>query len=383
MEVSVIIVNYNVKYFLEQTLKSAEEALADIESEIIVIDNNSSDGSIEFLKSKFPDVRFIVNRENVGFSKANNIGIKLARGKYSLVLNPDTVIGKDVINGCIQWMDSHTDCGGIGVRMIDGNGVFLPESKRSFPSPWVSFCKMFGLTWLFPKSPLFAKYHLRYLDENAPHKIDILAGAYMFIRTALLQRTGGFDEDFFMYGEDIDLSFRMVEEGFFNYYIPQTIIHYKGESTKKDSIRYVKVFYEAMLIFFRKHYPNYSTLYSFFIKAAVFLKAFFAVLKRIMVAAFGFMFGRKKQSGLKWLVVSDNPQKIKDNLAGKGFDDISVEPLSGAVINTGNTDVVLDDSCMTYQQIIDFISLNSNPDLRFHIYSSANDMIISPKMQII
>ena len=383
MEISVIIVNYNVKYFLEQTLRSAQEALSGIESEIIVIDNNSCDGSIGFLKSRFPDVKFIVNTENVGFSRANNIGIKLARGKYTLILNPDTVIGKDAITGCIEWMYSHPDCGGIGVRMIDGNGVFLPESKRSFPSPWVSFCKMFGLTWLFPKSPLFAKYHLRYLNENVPHKIDILAGAYMFIRTGLLQKTGGFDEDFFMYGEDIDLSYRMVEEGFLNYYIPRTIIHYKGESTKKDSIHYVRVFYEAMLIFFRKHYPNYSALYSFFIKTAVFLKAFFAVLKRILTAPFGFMFKRKKQSSLKWLIVSGNPERIKDNLARKGFDNTKAESVPDARIGVDDTDIVLDDSCMTYQQIINFISRHSNPDLRFHIYSSANDMIISPKMQII
>lgn len=383
MDVSVIIVNYNVKYFLEQTLKSAMEALAGIESEIIVIDNNSDDDSIEFLKPGFPEVKFIENAENVGFSRANNIGIKLAQGRYTLILNPDTVIGKDAITGCIQWMDSHSDCGGIGVRMVDGNGVFLPESKRSFPSPWVSFCKMFGLAALFPQSSLFAKYHLRYLDEKKPHKIDILAGAYMFIRTDLLQKIGGFDEDFFMYGEDIDLSYRIVEEGYFNYYIPRTIIHYKGESTRKDSIRYVRVFYEAMLIFFRKHYPNYSVLYSFFIKTAVFLKAFFAIQKRVLTVPFRFLFKNEKQSGSKWLIISDNPGKIKANLAGKGVDNIMVKTLSDNVIPSGTTDVVLDNSCMTYQQIITFISANSNTDLRFHIYSSGNNMIISPKMLII
>lgn len=383
MEISVVIVNYNVKYFLEQTLKSVIEALAGIKSEIIVIDNNSDDGSIPFLKPKFREVEFIENIENVGFSRANNIGIKLAKGKYTLILNPDTIIGKQAITDCLKWMDSHADCGGIGVRMVDGNGVFLPESKRSFPSPWVSFCKIFGLTWLFPQSPIFAKYHLRYLDEYSPHKIDILAGAYMFIRTGLLQKTGGFDEDFFMYGEDIDLSFRMVKEGFSNYYIPCTIIHYKGESTKKDSIRYVRVFYEAMLIFFRKHYPNYSGVYSFFIKTAVFLKAFFAVLKRLLTVPLRLFFPYSRPAPSCWVVVSDSPEKIKDNLYRKGFNDIVCESASCVKINFTNADVVLDDRCMTYQQMITFISENSNPELRFHIYSNDNDIIVSPKMQLV
>ena len=200
-DVSIVIVNYRVKFFLEQTIRSAQEALRHLDGEIIVIDNNSGDDSIPFLKQRFPDVIYIENTENVGFARANNQGFEIAKGKYTLILNPDTIIGERTILDCINWYESHPDCGGIGVMMSDGNGVFLPESKRSFPTPWVSFCKIFGLSALFPYSPYFAKYHLRYLSKEQPHKVDILAGAYIFVRTDILQKCQGFDNDFFMYGE--------------------------------------------------------------------------------------------------------------------------------------------------------------------------------------
>lgn len=230
--VSIVIVNYRVRYFLEQTIRSAQEALQGIGGEIIVIDNNSQDGSIEYIKSLFPGI-IIENKENAGFGKANNQGFAIAKGEYTLILNPDTIIGKDSIADCIRFYNGHPDCGAIGVSMHDGNGVFLPESKRSFPTPWVSFCKIFGLSSLFPRSRTFAKYHLRYLPADAPHSIDILSGAFTFVKTDLLRKINGFDEDFFMYGEDIDLSFRIAKAGYRNYYIPTPIIHYKGESTQK------------------------------------------------------------------------------------------------------------------------------------------------------
>ncbi|MBQ4367509.1 MAG: glycosyltransferase family 2 protein, partial [Muribaculaceae bacterium] len=269
MEVTVVIVNYRVKFFLEQTLRSVMEALEGLQSEVIVVDNHSGDDSIAFQRQRFPGVTFIENPENVGFARANNQAIMQAQGKFTLILNPDTIITRDCITQGLAWMRDHERCGAIGVRMVDGNGVFLPESKRSFPTPWVSFCKIFGLSALFPRSRWFAKYHLRYLDDRQPHAIDILAGAYMLCRTALLQQVGGFDEDFFMYGEDIDLSFRLVQAGYENWYLPVEMIHYKGESTKKDSMRYVRVFYEAMLIFYRKHFPRFSVLFYPIVKLGV------------------------------------------------------------------------------------------------------------------
>ena len=282
IDVSIVIVNYRVKYFLEQTVRSAKEALAGFSGEIIVVDNNSGDDSIEHLRKCFPDVIVIENRENAGFGRANNQGFAIARGKFTLILNPDTIIGSHTLRDCMDFYDKHADdCGGIGVCMLDGNGRFLPESKRAFPTPWVSFCKIFGLSSLFPKSPLFAKYHLRYLPYDRPHRVDILSGAFIFIRTDLLRSIGGFDEDFFMYGEDIDLSYRILKGGFHNYYLPVDILHYKGESTEKSSFRYVHVFYEAMLIFFRKHYSGMSLLLSIPIKIAIYTKASVALVRML------------------------------------------------------------------------------------------------------
>ena len=243
MELTVVIVNYRVKYLLEQTLRSVEQAMQGIAGEVIVVDNLSGDDSIAFSRERHPGVTYIENQENVGFARANNQAIMQARGEYTLILNPDTIITPRCLQDGIAWMRSHPKCGAIGARMMDGNGVFLPESKRSFPTPWVSFCKIFGLSKLFPRSPWFAKYHLRYLSDLEPQCIDILSGAYMLCRTNVLQQLGGFDEDFFMYGEDIDLSYRIVKAGYENWFLPTPMVHYKGESTHKDSMRYVRVFY--------------------------------------------------------------------------------------------------------------------------------------------
>lgn len=272
MKLSIIIVNYNVKYFLEQCLRSVLKASRNIETEIFVVDNNSSDGSIAYLTSLFPEVIFIANKDNPGFSKANNQAIELAKGEYILLLNPDTVVEEDTFSNVCRFMDEHPDAGALGVKMLDGDGNFLPESKRGFPSPWNSFCKMFGLSKLFPKSPFFAKYHLRYLDENQIHEVDVLAGAFMLLRKSVLDKTGLLDDTFFMYGEDIDLSYRITLAGYKNYYLPTPIIHYKGESTKKD-IKYVKIFYQSMIIFFNKHYPHYGKLYTVLIYAAIYIRA--------------------------------------------------------------------------------------------------------------
>ena len=257
MDLSVIIVNYQVKFFLEQALLSVHRACQRLRVEVIVVDNASTDGSTELLRDSFPWVRAICNSQNVGFARANNQAITQAKGKYVLLLNPDTVVAEDTFDRCFAFMETHPEAGGLGVKMVDGSGVFLPESRRGFPDPFVAFCKTFGLSALFPKSRVFNRYYLGYLDAGQTHPADVLSGAYMWLRREALDRSGTLDESFFMYGEDIDLSYRITQAGYLNYYFPETtIIHYKGESTKKGSLNYVRVFYQAMIIFANKHFTG-------------------------------------------------------------------------------------------------------------------------------
>jgi GT2 family glycosyltransferase len=275
MKLSVVIVNYNVRFFLEQTLLSAKKAAEKVETEIFVVDNNSVDDSVQMVKERFPDVMLIANKDNPGFSKANNQAIRQSKGEYVLLLNPDTVVNEDTFEKCVNFMDQHPDCGGLGIKMIDGSGKFLPESKRGFPSPAVAFYKTFGLSSIFPKSPIFNQYHLGYLDKDKTHKIDVLSGAFMMLRKSVLDEVGLLDEAFFMYGEDIDLSYRIKKAGYENYYYADsTIIHYKGESTKKGSLNYVKVFYNAMIIFAKKHFTGTKgSLFILMLQAAIYLRA--------------------------------------------------------------------------------------------------------------
>jgi GT2 family glycosyltransferase len=282
MKLSVIIVNYNVQYFLENCLNSVFKASTNLDCEVIVVDNNSVDGSIAMLKDKFPEVTLIANKENQGFSKANNQAIRIAKGEYVLLLNPDTVVEEDTFNCCINFMDARPKAGGLGVKMLDGKGTFLPESKRGLPTPSVAFYKIFGLSQLFPKSKKFGQYHLGYLSKDENHQVEILSGAFMMIRKKVLDQIGLLDESFFMYGEDIDLSYRITQADYKNYYLSDTsIIHYKGESTKKSSINYVFVFYRAMAIFARKHFSNKNAkLFSSLINIAIYLRASLAVLTR-------------------------------------------------------------------------------------------------------
>ncbi|THU41950.1 glycosyltransferase family 2 protein [Niastella caeni] len=288
MLLTVIIVNYNVKYFLEQCLCSVRKAIGEMtvatgerNVEVYVIDNNSTDGSIEYLQNRFPFVQFIKNSVNQGFSKANNQGIQKAKGKYILFLNPDTILPEDAFTKCIAFMESTADAGALGVPMIDGTGQYLKESKRGFPSLWVSFCKMSGLTRWFPTSKLFARYYLGHLNNQETNKVDILSGAFMMVQKAVLDKTGGFDEQFFMYGEDIDLSYRLQQSGHQNYYFSDcTIIHFKGESTRKDS-KYVRLFYKAMVQFVQKHFHGeLAWLYTGLLEAVIWLRAAITVVSR-------------------------------------------------------------------------------------------------------
>lgn len=283
MILSVVIVNYNVKHFLEQCLISVYKSLEGIDAEVFVVDNASADGSCQMVRRRFPQVHLIENRENYGFSYANNQAMRIAKGKYVLLLNPDTVVEEDTFSKCIAFMDERPQAGSMSVKMIDGKGNFLPESKRAMPSPMVSFYKIFGLSRLFPKSRIFARYHLGHLSPDETHEIEILPGAFMFMRKEALDKVGLLDEAFFMYGEDIDLSYRILKGGYKNYYYPETtIIHYKGESTKKGSINYVMVFYKAMMIFARKHFSNRNaSLYIMLIYTAIYFRAGLSIAKRI------------------------------------------------------------------------------------------------------
>ena len=280
---SIIIVNYNVEYFLEQCLNSVYNALEGINAEVFVVDNNSVDNSIELVKSKYPLVKCIENKVNVGFSKANNQAILESNSEFILLLNPDTVVEEATFRKVIDFMVNHPQAGGLGVRMVDGKGRFLPESKRGLPTPAVAFYKIFGLSKLFRKSPKFNKYHLGYLDEFKNHEVDILSGAFMLMRSEALEKVGLLDETFFMYGEDIDLSYRIQLGGWKNYYCSDTtIIHYKGESTKKSSVNYVFVFYRAMVIFAEKHFSkNHAKSFSTLINLAIYFRASLSIAKRI------------------------------------------------------------------------------------------------------
>jgi GT2 family glycosyltransferase len=284
MKLSVIIVNYNVQHFLEQCLYSVRKATKNIATEVWVVDNNSVDGSIEMLKEKFPEVKLIENKKNVGFSAANNQAIRQATGEYILLLNPDTVVEEETFTKTISFMDDHADAGALGVKMIDGTGHFLPESKRALPTPEVAFYKIFGLSFLFPRSKRFGKYHLTYLSPDETNEVDVLSGAFMLMRKAALDKTGLLDETFFMYGEDIDMSYRILKAGYKNYYFAQTrIIHYKGESTRKGSVNYVIMFYNAMRIFAVKHFSKQNAkLFSTLINAAIFLRASIALSRRFV-----------------------------------------------------------------------------------------------------
>jgi len=273
--ISVVIVNYNVRFFLEQALRSVFKASSNLSVQVWVVDNSSSDDSIEMVKQKFPTVQIIENIHNVGFARANNQAIKRSNATYVLLLNPDTLLEELSLKKCFHFMEHNPDAGALGVRMIDGTGHFLPESKRGIPTPWVAFCKTFGLSALFPNSVLFNTYHLGFLSEFQTAEAPVLSGAFMFIRNEALKKAGTLDEDFFMYGEDIDLSVRILEAGYKNFYFPETsIIHYKGESTRKGTVNYVKIFYQAMILFAEKHFAGKNRrAYIFLLHIAIYIRA--------------------------------------------------------------------------------------------------------------
>ena len=279
LQLSIIIVNYNVKYFLEQCLYSVQKACTGIKAEVFVVDNHSADGSREYLSSKFPKVVFKWNMNNDGFGKASNSVLKETKGDYILFLNPDTIVPEDCFEKCLSFFEKNQNCGSLGVHMLDGGGRFLKESKRGFPSPLISLFKMAGLAGLFPSSKIFARYYEGHLPKNKNNEVDVLSGAFMMLSKKAISLTGGFDENFFMYGEDVDLSFRIKKAGLSNYYLSDTcILHFKGESTQKFSSDYIKHFYGAMELFVKKHYSNKKAMI-FFMKNAIALSKMIAAVK--------------------------------------------------------------------------------------------------------
>ena len=269
MKIAVIIVNYNVKLYVKQCLESLRKALDGIDSKVFVVDNNSRDGSVEYLEPLFPEVTFIANDENVGFARANNQVIRQSESDFVLLLNPDTIVYEPTIKGCLEFMDATPKAGGVGVRMLTRDGVAALESRRAIPTPWVSMLKMLGFT---------SRYYMSHLSWDKPGRIEVVSGAFFLLRREALSQVGLLDEDFFMYGEDIDLSYRLIKGGWENWYMPYDIVHFKGESTHKTSFRYVHVFYQAMLIFFRKHYGHLSLLLSVPIKIAIYVRAVIALI---------------------------------------------------------------------------------------------------------
>lgn len=285
MKVSVIIVNYNVKYFLEVCVHSVLRAAQGLDAEVIVVDNNSSDGSCDFVRQRFPSVTLIENKENVGFSRANNQAVAVAKGEYILFLNPDTVMPEGFLKTTVDYMDSHPDAGALGPRLIDGKGQFAPDSKKSFPSLSVAIFKTTGLNKIFSRSSYINKYYAVHVAERETAEVDVLSGCCMLVRKEAMEKSGGpFDEDYFMYCEDVDLSYRIQKAGYKNIYYPEVdLIHYKGESTRKMTLSYVRIFNEALVTFVKKHYTkNQAGLFILFINAGIVLRAILGTVKRAL-----------------------------------------------------------------------------------------------------
>jgi GT2 family glycosyltransferase len=288
MELSVIIVSYNVCDFLRQCLHSVELASHKIKSEIFVVDNNSADSSVEMVKTEFPKVRILSNKINLGFSAANNQAIRISNGRFVLLLNPDTIVNEDTFSECLDFMSKHPDAGAIGIRMINGSGNFLPESKRAFPSPLTGLFKSFGFSFLFPKSKLFNNYYLPQINSRETSPTEVISGAFMFIRREALNKSGLLDENFFMYGEDIDLSYRLMQTGYMNYYFSDIqIVHFKGRSTDRNSFTDIRYFYKAMRIYVKKRAAEgkYSS-FLFIVIPAIYFREGLALIKRSLRLVF-------------------------------------------------------------------------------------------------
>ncbi|WP_163408390.1 glycosyltransferase family 2 protein [Flavobacterium ajazii] len=372
MQLSVIILNYNVRYFLEQCVLSVQEALFAIDGEIIVVDNNSDDDSCLMMKSRFPEVTLIENKENSGFPRGNNIGVAHAKGKYICILNPDTVVAEDTFVKILAFAEKKVDLGIVSCKLIDGTGNFLPESKRGTPTPWVAFTKIFGLYKIFPNQKLFNQYYAQHLSENQTGKVDILVGAFMVMERELYLETGGFDEDCFMYADDIDLSYSVLQKKRNNYYFHETsVIHYKGESTIKDQ-KYMKRFQEAMEFFYQKHFRK-SLFFSVFIKIGIFLFSFVKMFQ-----------GKSKPNLLpeSYIFFSSDENRcsqLSSVLKNKiTFIDFKKEKMvNSSLVSEGRrVEVILDNQYISFKKCIEILETVKHKSVTFKILPKKANFII-------
>lgn len=365
MQLSVVILNYNVRYFLEQCVLSVQQAIAGIDAEIIVVDNNSPDDSCAMMKLRFPDVKLIENKDNTGFPKGNNIGVAAAKGEYICILNPDTVVAEDTFIKILAFVEVQKDFGISGAKLVDGRGCFLPESKRGVPTPWVAFTKIGGLYKLLPRKEIFSRYYAQHLTENQSGKVDILVGAFMVMKRELYLEIGGFDEDCFMYSDDIDLSYMVLKKGLRNYYCAETsVIHYKGESTVKDGA-YMKRFREAMQFFYQKHFKS-SPQFDVLMKIGAF---FFAIAKRNKTAP--------AYVPQHYILLSAN-EKLRKALEQKlGKSVVRTEKAESVVsIENKKTEIVFDNELLSFKDIIAFMEAHKNGGFTFKIRPAGSGFVV-------
>lgn len=388
LKLSVIIVSYNVRYYLEQCLHALFKATTGISTEVFVVDNHSSDGSVEYLSERFHDINFISSNHNLGFARANNTAIRQCHGEYVLLLNPDTIVGEHTLSDVISLMDSKPSAGCAGVRMIKTDGTDAMESRRGLPTPTTAFFKMCGLCTRYPHNRRVGRYYMGWLPWDKPARIEVVSGAFCMLRHSALDKVGLLDEDFFMYGEDIDLSYRMLKGGFDNWYVPSRILHYKGESTQKTTFRYVHIFYNAMLIFFRKHYGHMSLLLTMPIKAAIVAKAVAALLRTQLIQtghAMGLTSYKRRKEPLYVFITSqansDACRRIAarkgiracfhcaDNLP-EGHTQLHLEPDTC-------TYVVYDVDAFSYERIFELSAKGGNDNISIGTFNKDTGIIIT------
>lgn len=393
MKLTVVIVNYNVKFYLEQCLISLRRALLGIAAEVYVVDNHSRDNSVEYLSERFPEIHIIDSPHNLGFARANNLAIRKSKAEFILLLNPDTVVGEQTIKESIAFMDIHTDAGALGVRMLDSNGRSAKESRRGLPSPMVSFYKMTGLCARFPKHHKLGHYYMGDLSWNESARIEVVSGAYCMLRKKALDEVGYLDEDFFMYGEDIDLSYRVLKGGYHNYYLPSLILHYKGESTQKSSFRYVHVFYEAMLIFFKKHYSGLSVLFTLPIKAAIYGKATLALFHMQIAKAkrsLGFVEYNAELPLYIFIGKVDMIEACRDLVKKKGLNahflvcdsnelgtNEILQRVTSSTMHENMNYIVFDAETFSYDQIFSVFMRNPSDEKKMAFYYLSTGMLIT------
>lgn len=367
MQLSVIILNYNVRYFLELCVLSVQNAIQNIDAEIIVIDNNSKDDSCAMMKHRFPNVKLIENNENSGFPKGNNIGVAVAKGEYICILNPDTVVAEDTFIKVLAFAKKQNELGIVGVKLIDGTGNFLPESKRGIPTPFVAFTKITGLYKIFPKT--FGKYYAQHLSENETGKVEILVGAFMLMKRDLYNEIGGFDENCFMYSDDIDLSYMALKKGKSNYFFHETtVIHYKGESTIKDGT-YMKRFQEAMNFFYKKHF-SVSFFFSVFMKIGI---VFFSLVKMVQ--------GKPKpKQRPEYFILVSNPEAsgevLREKLENQLGKLVKLHNITKSFAENANTEIIFDQNYLDFKTIINTFETNKNKGFMFKIYPQSSDYVI-------